>query len=318
MMRLFTMRWIPGPAWVHFLLFGIVLFLVRGVLFPEPPPVLGPPDSVRLQLLYDNYARMAGKIPSEADIERFVDLELRDELLFREAIRSGLHLADSAVAQRLIRNMMFLDPENPSTDAARVERGLALNMHLTDEVIRRRLVQMMEQILIASAQVPSPTQEAIALAYQANPDDYQAPATVSFQHVFFGEVTINEARLRLDTIRSESMTPAEALQLGTAFLGGYNVDDLSWTAVTSRFGKAFSADLRDRVANGAISGQWLGPVKSVFGLHAVFLERVVAERTKALSEVADEIAWDLQQQANDEALEAAVENLMARYQVLRR
>ena len=155
--KFLTQRILPGPTWLHFLLLGAALHFLVVSFFPPPPPVIGPPNIGRLQLLYDGYARMAGEQPNAAQIERFIDKEVREEMLFREAIEAELFLDDPAVVQRLIRNILFLFPDNSWSDTERVERGLALNMHLTDEVVRRRLVQMMEQLLIAAQNLEPPT-----------------------------------------------------------------------------------------------------------------------------------------------------------------
>ena len=78
----------------------------------------------RLQLLYDGYARMAGEQPNAAQIERFIDKELREEMLFREAIEAELFLDDPAVVQRLIRNILFLFPDNSWSDTERCRARL--------------------------------------------------------------------------------------------------------------------------------------------------------------------------------------------------
>ncbi|MGB2192315.1 MAG: hypothetical protein ACPH3A_07075 [Luminiphilus sp.] len=91
--------------WLHFLLLGLMLFVVGQRLFPEPKPVLGPPNPERLSAMVENYTRFAPDGVSPALFERFVDTELRDELLFREALNRDLQYRDAAVEQRIIRNM---------------------------------------------------------------------------------------------------------------------------------------------------------------------------------------------------------------------
>ena len=81
-----TRRLLPGPVWLHFLALGTALFFLLEALFPEPMPVLGPPNSNRLAVMAESYAQMAGTLPTPEDREQFIDLELRDELLFREAL----------------------------------------------------------------------------------------------------------------------------------------------------------------------------------------------------------------------------------------
>ena len=136
--------------WLHFLLLGLTLFFGGQRLFPEPKPVLGPPNPERLSAMVENYTRFAPDGVSPALFERFIDTELRDELLFREALIRDLHYRDAAVEQRIIRNMRFLDANTAAGDRELIEQGYALRLHLTDEVIRRRLVQIMERLIVAT------------------------------------------------------------------------------------------------------------------------------------------------------------------------
>lgn len=317
-----TRRWLPGPAWLHFLVFGLMLHLASGWLFPEPLPILGPPNPVRLQLLQDGYARMAGKMAGEEERARFVDMELRNELLFREAIARDLHLEDSAVSQRLILNMHFLEPDSAMSDEERIQRGLELNMHLTDEVIRRRLVQVMEGLLVAARGVPPVTEAELRAEYEARRGEFVAPATVSFSHVFLGEVDRQEALARLADIRASALSPEEALSLGTSFLAGYAFDEQRWLDVTGRFGRVFTDELRQQVdahmtQGGAGTPAWLEPVASVFGLHLVYVRDASPARPQTLEEVSGELRWELRERAEQAVLDQQVARLMAGYEVRR-
>ncbi len=317
MSEFMTRRWLPGPPWLHFLILGLLLHLGMGWAFPEPPPVLGPPSTVRIDLLTDNFARLSGRLPSAEDRERLIDLELREELLFREAIDNELYLADSAVEQRLVRNMRFVDPETTATDAELVSRGLELNMHLTDEVIRRRMIQVMEQLLIAAANVMEPSEDDLRAAYERRKGELVAPAKVSFSHVFFGERPPTEVERILADIQSQNMSSKQALTLGTSFLAGFDFDDIGWTAVSSRLGREFAESLGAMIAAGAAPGSWVGPVTSVFGEHVVLLRKISPERPLSFEESRKALAWELKSEREQAALDAAVASLMAGYEVRR-
>ena len=90
MSHFITKRVFPGPVWLHFLLLGAVLYAGLTALYPEPKPLLGPPNTTRLTVMADSYAKLVGGQPTAADMERFVDLELRDELLFSRSAESAL------------------------------------------------------------------------------------------------------------------------------------------------------------------------------------------------------------------------------------
>ena len=166
MTQFLTRRIFPGPVWLHFLILGGMLYAALAALYPEPKPILWPPNAARLEAMTNSYAKIVGGRPTEADIERFIDLELRDEMLFREALNRRLHLSDPVIDKRILRNMRFLSPNSELSDATLVEQGRELNMHLTDEVIRRRLLQVMTQLIIASAQLSAPSDSAVEAAFE--------------------------------------------------------------------------------------------------------------------------------------------------------
>lgn len=316
-MKLFvTRRLLPGPVWLHFLALGTALFFLLEALFPKPMPVLGPPNSNRLAVMAESYAQMAGTLPTLEDTERFIDLELRDELLFREALARNLHRRDGVVEQRIIRNMRFLNPNTRENEQHLLAKGFALNMHLTDEVVRRRLIQVMTQFLIAGAGLSQPTVEEVEAAFHERQGSFIEPERVSFRHVFLGAGSEAEAAAVLVNINDSALAPEAAIRLGKAFLSGFAFTDQSWRDVAARMGREFAGELQ-AVAPTAEAGTWLGPIESVYGRHLVFLESYQPEREQRLDEVAARLQWDLQKEREAEALEAALQALMSGYEVQR-
>lgn len=316
MAEFLTRRLFPGPVWLHFLFLGAALYGVLSVIYPEPKPTLGPPNAARLAVMAESYAKMVGGLPSETDVARFIDLELRDELLFREALARQLHLRDRVIAQRIVRNMRFLDPETRADELQLVSEGMALNMHLTDEFIRRRLVQVMTQLLVAGAALQPATDQELLEAFESRRETFLEPARVSFSHVFLGEVSLEEAAAVLDEIESQALSPETAIGLGRAFLSGFNFANLSWTDVGSRMGREFTEALQ-RTAETGEAPRWLPPLASVYGMHLVYLHSYDAERPQKFDEVVDKLRWDLKTEREEAALQAAVETLMSAYEVKR-
>ena len=64
-------------------------------------------------------------------LSRFIDAELRDELLFREALQRGLQYRDVAIEQRIIRNMRFLDADTEAERSPRSSsRAMRCGLHI--------------------------------------------------------------------------------------------------------------------------------------------------------------------------------------------
>jgi len=251
---------------------------------------------------------------SPAVLERFIDTELRDELLFREALARELHYRDVAVEQRIIRNMRFLDARTQASDAELIEQGYALRLHLTDEVIRRRLVQIMERLIVATRPAPSPTDEQVEARYERDLAAWREPQRYSFSHVFLSPDRSSEMSGVVAEIEAKQLGPAEARLLGAPFLSGYEFSRQSPDQITRVFGGVFTEQLS---ALSVETNQWFGPIASVFGQHYVYVQAFAAPRTLALEEVRERIGRDLIREAEAQSIQDWVESAMARYEVRR-
>jgi parvulin-like peptidyl-prolyl isomerase len=300
--------------WLHFLLLGLMLFGGGQWFFPEPRPVLGPPNPERLSAMVENYTRFAPDGVSPALLQQFIDTELRDELLFREALNRDLQYRDAAVEQRIIRNMRFLDTTTDASDQDLIEQGYALRLHLTDEVIRRRLVQIMERLIVATRPNPAPGAEAVTARYQQELDSWLEPARYTFSHVFLSTERAAEMPALMAQINTDSLSPDAARLLGAPFLSGYAFRRQSPEQMTRVFGAEFAEQVS---ATEVQAGAWIGPVTSVFGQHYVYIEAFEPSRTLELEEVSVRIERDLVREGEEQAVVDWVEGAMAGYEVRR-
>jgi hypothetical protein len=300
--------------WLHFLVLGLFLFMAGRWAFPVPKPVLGPPNAARLQAMTENYRQFSRAEISTEVLSRFVDAELRDELLFREALQRGLQYRDAAIEQRIIRNMRFLDADTQANDAALIEQGYALRLPLTDEVIRRRLVQIMERLIVATARNAPPTSDEIAARYQRDIASWLEPPLYSFSHVFLSVERADEMPGLIAAVEAEQMNSEQARALGAPFLSGYDFSLQSADQMTRVFGAVFAEQLT--VLDPA-PGNWIGPIASAFGQHYVFIAAVQPERTMPLEEASQKIEGALVREAEERAVDEWVDNAFVGYEVVR-
>ena len=300
--------------WLHFLVLGLCLFMAGRWAFPVPKPVLGPPNKARLQAMIENYGQFSRDEISPALLSRFVDAELRDELLFREALQRDLQYRDAAIEQRIIRNMRFLDADTQADDATLVEQGYALRLPLTDEVIRRRLVQIMERLIVASARIAPPTSDEIAARYQRDISIWLEPPLYSFSHVFLSVERVGEMPDLIAKVEADEMSSEQARALGAPFLSGYDFKLQSAEQMSRVFGAVFAEQL---TALDPVPGDWVGPITSAFGQHYVFIAAVQPERTMPLEEVSLKIEGALVREAEERAVDDWVSNAFIGYEVVR-
>lgn len=86
-----------------FLCAGLVLFGVDA-LVAERPEVIDV-DRRTQEALFADYATLSGHVPDAAEKRRLLGDHIQDELLFREALKRGVHLSDGVVRARLTERM---------------------------------------------------------------------------------------------------------------------------------------------------------------------------------------------------------------------
>ena len=100
-----------------------------------------------------------GLLPSAEQLDRMVTTELDRDMLFQRALELDLHLYDTVVYQRLLRNMSFLQLGEGMSEQEQYQQALEMRLHLGDEVVKRRLIQVMEQLLLGFSPPEAPTEE---------------------------------------------------------------------------------------------------------------------------------------------------------------
>ena len=300
--------------WIHFLVIGIALFWAQGRLFPEPPTVIGPLSEARLETLQQQWVSTVGRLPSQAQLERMVSSELDRDMMFQRGLELNLHLYDPVVYQRLLRNMNFLGLAEGKSDEERYEQALEMRLHLGDEVIKRRLIQIVEQLMLASNPPAVPSEEEVVTEFDARKEELRRPPRYSIEHIYFNREREAEAEQVIARINSEALKPEQARELGSPFLPGYRFMRQTPEQLSRHFGAAFVMNLEQA---GPVAGQWLGPVRSTYGLHYVFVEALEPSRDATLEEVRPLLVRDLESRARAAALQESIENLRQDYEVTR-
>jgi peptidyl-prolyl cis-trans isomerase C len=264
---------------MQFLAVGAVLFLATQWLGErrsraEQTVVV---DAARVQRLGEMFRVQAGASPTAEETEHLIDTFIRDEMLYREALRLGL------------------DKE--------------------DEIVRRRLVQKMEFLSSDLVVVPEPTEEELRAVYARRASSFAKPATATFSHVFFrvdgrsdaAAAALATRALTSVTSTSASAAPGDPFPLQSSYVG------LTEDETARIFGRsAFTSTVFS-----APEGQWVGPVRSGFGWHLIQTRQREPAFALPFDQLNAELrqAWreEFLQAANDERLES----LRERYTVVR-
>ena len=125
-------------------LFGIDRWLAGGDAGPRVVTVAGEQvDAIRAR-----WDAQWGRPPTSRELEGLIDEAVREEILYREALRLGL------------------DRDDP--------------------IVRRRLAQKMTFMLEDNAQLPAPTTREVEAYFAAHAERYREPRRTTFRHVYLG------------------------------------------------------------------------------------------------------------------------------------
>ena len=265
---------------VHFVLIGLVVFAGHAVWQARAQRAENTihVSLAEIERLTGIWASESGRLPSEEEIAGLVRDYVREEALYREAQRLGLDRDDT--------------------------------------IVRRRLAQKMRFMLDDTSEVAEPDEATLRAAFDAAPERYATDDTLSFSHVYLspevhGEAIEADAAALLDRLQTDG---TDWRTLGDAFMMPRQYGDLSETDLTRLFGKSFSDEVFAR-ARTSENHVWIGPVGSAFGLHLVRIESRKAGKAADFSAVREQVLDDYMTAAREQANEAALAKVVARYKV---
>jgi peptidyl-prolyl cis-trans isomerase C len=273
-------RWSREPL-LHFLLIGLVLFVGYGVLHPKSEDtsasnriVLTPDDLVQMSVAW----RAQGRPPPTAEqMQNLIELKVREEVLFREAMALGLDKDDTIVKRRLAQKMEFL-AEGASIDN-------------------------------------DPSADTLRAWFKDNQQRFALLPRVTFRHLYFssdrhGERTREAAAKALEQIAGQTAASSDVAALGDPFMYQDYYGDRSFDEIAKLFGPNFA-----RALVNAKPGSWQGPVETGYGWHLVFVDSSAPGRVPTFEEIESDIkaGWIADQRAQAKA--KAYEAMRARYQV---
>jgi peptidyl-prolyl cis-trans isomerase C len=273
--------WLREPL-LHFLLVGLVLFIGYSVLHPKPEAtfesnriVLTPDDLVQMSVTWLAQGRPP---PTPEQMQNLIELKVREEVLFREAMALGLDKNDTIVKRRLAQKMEFL-AEGASTDI-------------------------------------EPTSDTLRVWFKHNPQRFALLPRVSFHHLYFssdqhGENAREAATHALGELAGKPGDLKDAAALGDPFMYQDYYGDRSFDDMVKLFGLNFS-----RALVSLKSGSWQGPVESGYGWHLVFVDSSVPSRVPTFEEIEPDIKSNWIEAQRVEAKRKVYQTMRARYQVV--
>lgn len=275
---------------VQFLAIGAVLFAIASVLKPPPEDErkIVVDRNALLEFIQYRSKAFEGATANEildglkpGELKSVVDDYINEQVSYREAKKLNLESDDYVVKQRLIQKFDFL-----------------------------------QETLVGE---PAPTEKEIVGWYETHKGDYVEPATVTFTHVYFAREKRGDAaaEARAEETALEFLkkkAPFEAAPgRGDRFPFGVNFVDRTFADVASQFGDAAAEKIFS--VDGPFNS-WRGPLRSMYGAHAVYVKKLTLERTPPLAEVRNKVIEDVSLDIKARAKAGLLEGARKRYQVI--
>jgi peptidyl-prolyl cis-trans isomerase C len=275
-------NWSKEPL-IHFFVLGLVVFGLHAVLEQEPEPADDPylveVSSAELEWLRTMWKKRMNREPTVQELRSQVNQVVRETILEREAVQMGL------------------DKD--------------------DVVLRRRLAQKMEFLFKDLSSLAQPSEADLREYLEQNRGQYETPMQVTFTQVFFNadkrgvEGAEQAVKAFLESLEARSGTPSAAHKLGDASMLPPQCRKCDEREIQGRFGTAFAGRVKT-----LSPGSWHGPVKSGYGLHAVYVQERSEPRLPGFDEIRARIEADWISERQRANTQKAYQELRSQYRVL--
>ena len=271
------MRILKEPL-LHFLALGALIFLVYSWLQgPVRPPATIDVSVAVQENLAAAFARTWQRPPTPEEMAGLIREHVREELAYREAQRIGLDQDDIIVRRRMRQKLELL----------------------TDELVAR---------------VP-PDEATLRVWFDERAADYRQPAVLSFRQVYFNvddDLPAAEAAAQGLLLRLQANDGDVDIGLaGDRSMLPPASSNVTEDEIAARFGRAFA----DRLVE-LPPGEWLGPLRSGFGIHLVRIDTRFEGRVPEFREVRAAVERDWFAETRRLAMDAYYERLAAQYDVV--
>ena len=263
---------------LHFLLIGTALFVAYDIQnkdFVENNRIVI--SEAQIDRLITLWKKQRQRLPTQSELRGLIDQQIREEVMYREALAMGLDQNDS--------------------------------------VVRRRLAQKVEFISADLAALAEPTKKELANYLITNSEKFELPARVNFAQVYIsydkhGDNIETYANSLLNELVQTDST-IDISTFGDPLMLDQQYEQTTEQGVARLFGKDFASQLFTLPVGG-----WQGPIPSGYGMHLVRIDNKSESHLPELNAVSEKVRteWMAQQRRNMDNI--FYQSLRQRYEVV--
>ncbi|MEX0941700.1 MAG: peptidylprolyl isomerase [Pseudomonadales bacterium] len=231
-----------------------------------------------------------------------------DEIVVNDEVRTRLsNLWEAQMGEVPADNQLQSLVEHWIKEEVFYREALRLQLDKGDTIIRRRLVQKLNFI---AEDIPEPNQKTLQKYYQDNQSRYQLPALYTFSQIYFPHHNIEALRVARQQLFGNERDWRE---LGEPGMLQETYSMRSKREIASTFGDEFAERIE-----GLKTGDWQGPVPSIFGLHFVRITKRQAVESASYSEIERQVLNDFLHDQRQTANNEYYQHLLESYIIVRR
>ncbi|MFT4759821.1 MAG: hypothetical protein ACI9XO_002560 [Paraglaciecola sp.] len=208
--------------------------------------------------------------------------------------------------------------QNYVREEALYREAVKLGLDQNDFVIKRRIVQKMEFILDNfDESTVTIENDGIAAYFQQHQQRYFHPEQYTFTHIFFKngdeDVGLKRATDFMKITEHQNLSATESLPYGNRFLYHRNYAEKDINFLKSQFGNTFITALQNMKAN---ENKWQGPVPSDYGFHWLKITNKSTERIAKLAGIQSIVRADYLGYLKQQHKQQQIQKLVKEYDVL--
>ena len=193
-------------------------------------------------------------------------------------------------------------------------QALKLELDRDDPLVKRRMRQKLEFFTEDIASLAKPSDEELAAYLEAHPDPYRQDSKFTFKQVYLNtqnraETIEADVSSLLADLRAAGAS-ADIRETGDRLMLEQEFQAISQYEIGRLFGQEFAKGLP-----AVETGSWQGPVRSGFGVHLVFISEQIDGRLPPLDEIREAVERDWSSAKREESNEAIYDNFRAEYEV---
>ncbi len=271
-------KWLREPL-IHFLLIGALLFVVFGLrndgISDQSKRIVFTQDDIhRLSLLWEKQRQRPA---TQTELKGLIEQQIREQVMYREALAMGLDKNDS--------------------------------------IVRRRLAQKIEFISSDLAAQTEPSESDLAKYLASHPEQFEIPGRISFVQIYLSAdkrgANIEDEAARLLLELEKTGADIDIMKFGDAFMFGQVHQQVTESDVSRLFGEGFAG----RIFSLPVS-HWQGPVRSAYGLHLLRIENKTAPVQPELAVVHDKVRNEWINQQRQTIDKAFYNSMRQRYKII--